>query len=290
MIPAIPLINLAILRERFNKSQFDKAYLFQSFDAINAPFFKECRMEVFFVALLHEGELEVESDLIKHRVKGPAIFAMSPSVLRKFLNCSKAFRSEVIFFEKSFFLQHLSDVTFLDKYPFFSESENHLMSLTKQQHKKISGYYQLIKDHADDDQKYSGDIIRNLLHALLFEIANFLVRKDHQYFSHNQVVISAFKEDLEKHYKLSRKVSYYAALQHLSSKYFSSIIQQLTGKTGGEIIDERVILEAKALLQNKTLTIKQIAELLNFDDASNFGKYFKNLTTKSPLTYRKQLQ
>ena len=284
----IPVINLATLRDRFNTPQLNKPYLLKSFDAINAPFFNECRMEVFFVALLQNGELEVESDLIRHSIKGPAIFAMSPSVLRKFLNCSKSFRSEVIFFEKSFFLHYLSDVTFLDKYPFFSETENHLIALTKPQHKRIADYYRLIKEYANDDQKYSGDIIRNLLQVLLFEIANLMVRKDHQLFSHNQIVISAFKENLEKHYKLSRKVAYYAALQNLSSKYFSSITQQLTGKTAGEIIDERIILEAKALLKNKATTIKQIAESLNFDDASNFGKYFKNLTGESPLIFRKQ--
>ena len=102
-------------------------------------------------------------------------------------------------------------------------------------------------------------------------------------------MLSEFKENLERYFRSHRKVAYYASLQNLSSKYFSSVLQMLTGKTGGEIIDERVILEARALLQKKALTVNQVADLLNFYDASIFGKYFKNLTKQSPLAYRKTL-
>ena len=99
--------------------------------------------------------------------------------------------------------------------------------------------------------------------------------------------MSIFKDNLEKYFRTARKVSFFASLQNLSSKYFSGIIRQYCGKSAGEMIDERVILEARALLQNKDLTVSQISELLGFDDVSNFGKYFKNLTGDSPLGYRK---
>ncbi|WP_369427719.1 helix-turn-helix domain-containing protein [Pontibacter harenae] len=49
-----------------------------------------------------------------------------------------------------------------------------------------------------------------------------------------------------------------------------------------------VALEAKVLLQNRTLTVSQVSDLLNFSDQSLFGKFFKANTGISPVEYRKK--
>lgn len=86
-----------------------------------------------------------------------------------------------------------------------------------------------------------------------------------------------------------RNVSYYAQKLFVSPKYLSTVIKEESRKTAGEWIDEMVLLEAKILLQNKELTIAQVADQLSFNDQSTFGKFFKNLTSHSPLDYRRLL-
>jgi len=61
----------------------------------------------------------------------------------------------------------------------------------------------------------------------------------------------------------------------------------MLGKSAGEVIRDRVILEAKRLLVNLDLTITNIAGKLNFADNSYFTKFFKKYTGQTPEDFRK---
>jgi AraC-like DNA-binding protein len=52
-------------------------------------------------------------------------------------------------------------------------------------------------------------------------------------------------------------------------------------------INERLITEAKSLIQFTDFDIAEIAYQLNFSDPANFGKFFKKHTDKTPLEFRK---
>ncbi|WP_158797990.1 helix-turn-helix domain-containing protein [Pedobacter sp. L105] len=285
----INIVNIETLKNRFGKCESSDQFIIHRFDRENEPKWEPCRMEVYFIAFLQKGELLVESDLLSQKVKAPAIFAMAPAVIRKFIHSSSDFESEVIFFDKSFFLQNLSDTSKLDHYSFFYHKNDHNLLLNKSQNKIIRTYFNLIKRQVKKSGVYRADMIRSILQILLFEIAEINSKENNiaADYSHTEVIMSIFKDNLEKHFRNARKVGFFASLQNLSNKYFSGIVQRHAGKTAGEMIDERVILEAKALLQNKSLTVSEISGLLSFDDVSNFGKYFKNLTGDSPMAYRK---
>jgi len=286
----IQTIDIKTIQTRLNITSCNDKFIHQKFTIHNAPKFEMCRMEVYFIALLHKGEVLIETDLTSQAIQAPALLVMAPSVIRKFINASSSYNSEAIFFDKSFFLEHLADTNYLDKYNFFYTNQEHQIPISKSSYKEVSQYFNIVKRQLKKPGKLSNDIVRNILQIILLEIAALVppkAKKDT--YSHNRLICSVFKADLEKHFRIERKVSFYASLQHLSSKYFSSIILQQTGKTAGDTIDEKVQLEAQALLHKKELTISQIAGLLSFTDASNFSKYYKNLTGHSPNDYRKSM-
>ncbi len=285
---AIPVITLDVIRQRLHQPGADEPFVLHEFSGGHVPPAGECRMEVYFISFLHRGEVLVESDLVTYTQKAPALFAMAPSVIRRFVQGSRDFKIEVIFFEKAFFLQPLSDVTYLDKCRFFYDRDQHLLSLGASKYQDLCTYFDIIRQQVDSPGKHSVDVVRSVLQIILFEIATLHAagRPAGASYSHTQLICSVFRQNLEKHFLTERKVSFYASLQHLSRKYFSAVIQQQTGKTAGALIEERVLLEARALLQNKELTIGQIADALGFEDASNFGNYFKNGAGLSPLNFR----
>jgi AraC family transcriptional activator of pobA len=84
------------------------------------------------------------------------------------------------------------------------------------------------------------------------------------------------------------KLEFYASHLHVMPKSLSTAIKKQTGKSAGKWINETIALEAKVLLQNKTLTVSQISGMLNFSDQSVFGKFFRASTGVSPITYRKK--
>lgn len=73
----------------------------------------------------------------------------------------------------------------------------------------------------------------------------------------------------------------------LTPKYLSEAVKAVSGKTARQWITTLVIMEVKVLLRNTDLSIKEIAQELNFPNQSFLGKYFKNATNISPSDYRR---
>ena len=93
---------------------------------------------------------------------------------------------------------------------------------------------------------------------------------------------------MERDYKLSRDVNYYADLMHITSKYLTNIVRQVAGHTPKTIIDQYVILQLKMQLQRSSQSIKEIAWEYHFTDVSFFCRYFKKHTGLTPQQIRKQ--
>ena len=91
---------------------------------------------------------------------------------------------------------------------------------------------------------------------------------------------------LEKDYKISRDVNYYAEKMNISSKYLTNIVNQVTGHTPKTIIDQYVILQLKLHLKRTTQSIKEMAWEFHFADVSFFCRYFKKHTGLTPQQIR----
>jgi AraC family transcriptional activator of pobA len=112
----------------------------------------------------------------------------------------------------------------------------------------------------------------------------------------NSQIVKKFRQMLEKHYRnLSKgiddkvfRIQEYAAAQFLHPNYFNTVIKSKTGKSVGAWIIEKTITEAKSLLSNSEISIKEIAWRLGFVEAAHFSNYFKKYTSISPVVYRRQ--
>jgi len=101
-------------------------------------------------------------------------------------------------------------------------------------------------------------------------------------------LITQYKELINENFTSYKTPKEYAALLHLTPNYLSGVCKALTGKPAGELIRDRIILEAKRLVIHTQLTISEITDQLGFENKSHFGKYFKNATGLSPDRFRKE--
>ena len=85
-----------------------------------------------------------------------------------------------------------------------------------------------------------------------------------------------------------RSVTFYAAEQKLSTGHFSSIIRQVSGRTAMKWIEAMTMSMAKKYLDDQSLSVKDIARMMNFPDQSAFGRYFKSREGMSPARFRQQ--
>jgi AraC-like DNA-binding protein len=82
------------------------------------------------------------------------------------------------------------------------------------------------------------------------------------------------------------QVSQYADRLGYSARTLNRLARANTGLSAKQLIDERVVLEAKRQLSHANASVAEIAELLGFDDASNFSSYFRRHTGTTPAAFR----
>ncbi len=103
-------------------------------------------------------------------------------------------------------------------------------------------------------------------------------------------LLKKFKALVTENFTDYHDVVTYAGMLHLSAGHFSELIKEQSGKTAIEHIHDRLLLEAKRMLFHTNNSIKEIAFELGFQDASYFNRFFKRLTSDTPLVYRNTIR
>ncbi len=92
----------------------------------------------------------------------------------------------------------------------------------------------------------------------------------------------AFQSDIHNFSRKDRTVNFYARRQFISEKHFSRLIKKASGQKPLDIIREYVILDAKSLLLSGSYSVKQVSEILGFQNHSFFTRFFRLATGKTP--------
>lgn len=273
----------------FSVPENGKEYLFVS--SGDHPYHEEpYRAESYAIAYIKEGGVRLNVGLSVWDVDAPSIITLAPTDIRYFSKRSDFLKMDVIFFKDTFLLERYADLFFLFKYDFFGGADLHVLPLKEAYFVKINKIFELIQLTQEGSNYHKAELVRNYIFALVYEI-------DEYYRQHNpeplkqkgHLLFAKFRQLLRSNYMRERKLDFYANLLNLTPKSLSAAIKKQTGKSAGKWIDDAITLEAKVLLQNKTLTVSQITDLLNFSDQSVFGKFFRANTGISPVEYRKKI-
>ena len=98
-----------------------------------------------------------------------------------------------------------------------------------------------------------------------------------------------FRKLIEENYCRLHTVKDYAALMNMTSKTLTLHVKDCSSYSPLELINNRIILEAKRLLRYSVLSVKEIAFRLGFEDPSYFAKFFKRIVRVSPADFRESL-
>jgi len=149
-------------------------------------------------------------------------------------------------------------------------------------------FQQLENELKNLKDNYQSDILRNDIRNLLLQSErerrnqNFIELKKDADFDYALIL----KDLLDKNFINHKKVSFYCQKMHLTSKRLNQSTTKIFGKTPKEIIDDRVLLESKRILAHTNESVKEIAFSLGFEEPTNFIKYFKKHTDKTPVEFR----
>lgn len=169
--------------------------------------------------------------------------------------------------------------------PMLLHLEDDEMQMQKRLYKEIRQFYSKV------DVTYRSEVVKGYLYVsvatFLSKLGGITMQEKVLYEgSRENELYLQFMDDLQVFGSKERTVSFYADRCCVSPKYFSKMIHLASGKTPIQLIKERVIVEAKVLLNSTDMSIQEIAEALNFPNDSFFCRYFKLEVKISPLKYR----
>ena len=93
---------------------------------------------------------------------------------------------------------------------------------------------------------------------------------------------------VEKHYREHRSIGFYADALHITPKHLNSLCRQYLQTTVADMQHERILVESKRLLYFTSLSVKEIAHTLGFEDDSYFVRFFKRMTGQTPQQMRQR--
>ncbi len=166
-----------------------------------------------------------------------------------------------------------------------------VLSLDGEEQRRMTCNYQLVRQRLQDERHhFRREIIDSLIRLYYFDTCDILSRRHPEEKNRPTRAYDIFDRFIRlagEHFKEERNIQWYSQRLCLTPKYLSEVVKSVSGKTAGQWITDFVMMEIKTLLRNTGLSVKEIANEMNFPNQSFLGKYFKNATGQSPSAYRK---
>ena len=96
------------------------------------------------------------------------------------------------------------------------------------------------------------------------------------------------RKSSDQYHTKERGVKSYADRLCRSPKYLTSLVKSVSGSSVQQLVFKAITKQAISLITTTDTSIKEIADYLNFPNASAFGTFFKKQVGMSPVNYRQQ--
>ena len=247
------------------------------------------RSDYYVLSVCFGGEATLSVNLNNYHIKPGTFIAFTPEQIKQWYNISSDFLNIAVLFKKDYLLTNSADPNLLDSFSFFRFGTPPVYFFDSQKAELLGECMKDIKKATLVEHTHKDEVIRSLIHALLYNAAGVYEKNcvlSTRPPTRQEVIFSQFQHLVSKHIRAERTLSFYATGLHVTAKHLSETVKEVSGRTARQWINEALTLEAKVLLQNKQITIRQVAELLSFPDQSSFGKFFKAQAGHSPSAFR----
>jgi AraC family transcriptional activator of pobA len=190
-------------------------------------------------------------------------------------------------FNLDFFLQNEFPKNHIVDKKIFKRSIKPYLILTGEQVQMVQVIYENLIVEYKGDQKRKLEMIAIKVLELAVICDRFFTEAEmlqHDYIYNS--VIERFTELIQKSYTKERSVQYYANALHMHPNHLNMLSKKYTGLTAKETITDFIITEAKCLLHSTSLTVKEIAYELGFNDPEQFSTFFRKQLKISPRQYK----
>lgn len=254
---------------------------------ITSTFQYPFKIDVTAIIISIKGSTEGNINLKPYVTSGACFISILPGHIMQYKSISEDFEGLIIAMSKKFTDSLMPNAQ--ERLPLsLSVTDNPVIPLDEEGLAGMVNYFDMIKKLIlVEDHPYRMEVARYLTLAFFYGAGyHFHKFSDKRKKTHNEALIEKFLLLVEKHHKNERGLEFYADKMCITSKHLARVLRDSGNKSPNDMINDRVALEAKALLKSTNMTIQQISDDLNFPNQSFFGKYFKRVTGLSPKEYK----
>jgi AraC-like DNA-binding protein len=253
------------------------------------------------IVICTEGmaQFEYDGQLIQLH-KNDLYLYMAHSVVTKFMS-SPDFNCRQIWFSRSelwninmYSEVSLADLTYLKQHPLVHLSDDDVTLL--------DDYFQLLcRRMRDQKPSLYLEIVRSLVSTMMLEMlcmfradkeqemqADF--QEDNTSGFHRRRLADKFMRLVEQSDGRIRRVDDFASELNVTPKYLSTLLKETMNRRPSEMIQLFTMKAIERRLRFTDMTMQEIANDLNFPNASFFGKYVKEHLGMTPMDYRRKYQ
>lgn len=284
-ISGIELYQIGQLTTQHTAVQFDIVRLEQATASLD--FLHKPHRNNFYTVMVVQGGAGWHSiDFTSYNFRSGDVFFISPGQVHTF-NSVKNATGYIILFSAEFFSMRYNNNVLLE-FPFFHSHHNAPQAaIPKKAVSRIRHLIQMLEQEHTGHQPHKDKVLRSYLNILLFELHRIYIPLHPQPDTpSNLSVVRQFEQLIEEHFTQKKQVHEYARQLCMSPNYLNSIVGRITGKSAGQMIRERVMIEARRLLIHTEMTVAEIGYELGFNDNSYFTRFFKKYAAQTPEAFR----
>ncbi|RXG31835.1 helix-turn-helix domain-containing protein [Leeuwenhoekiella marinoflava] len=224
-----------------------------------------------------------------------AILFSRPNMVYRFEQIGNQYPGYLCVFTDEFFDQFVT----IKNYPLFNPEIAPLMEITASQMESFTRIFQEMTQEMTLDFSYKYDMLRTKILQLVLDALKLRPSPDLSTRKPNSAnrITAYFTELLEGQFPIAdqsyrmilRNPQEFADELSVHVNHLNRSLKQVTDKTTTQHIADRMIKEAKTLLQDTEWNIMEIAWSLRFEDLSHFIKFFKKNVKSTPSVFRKNL-
>lgn len=265
-------------------------------NATHSESIQEMHTHGFYVVLwFTHGTGKHVIDFEEYDIKPNTMFFLPPNRQHKFIDIKSLKGYNIMFNEEFLFKDRFSSVWKLKHELFFRHDLKPYCLIPDE---NVAGLQDIINallhelNTQNEDASHT-DYLYSLYTTFLITVKRCAKWDEEvKFYSDNRStsIYLKFRELVEEHFYDEHEVKKYAEMLHLSTKSLSSHVLEASNMQPLSIINNRIITEAKRMLQYTPMTVKEISTILGFDDASYFNKLFKRLANENPADFRLRVQ
>ena len=273
--------------EKINVYSIDNDFVLLDKPVITETLQHPIKMDVTANIICIKGKTEGLINGKPYTTDGACLITIVPDQIMEYKSISKNFEGLFMITSKKFTDSLLPNIH--ERLPVhFAVRDSPVVPLDDEALAGMMNYFEMMKKMIlQKDHPFRLEVARYLTLAFFYGAGYHFHKLDEKkQKTHSELLIDKFLHLVQVNYKDERRLEFYADKMCITTKHLARVLRETGNKSPNEIIDERVVLEAKALLKSTNMTIQQISDELNFPQQSFFGKFFKRIVGVSPKEYK----